>query len=123
MMTREQRVKDRTAELATAKQEAEAANDAKSEFLASMSHDLRSPLNSLLGFATLIASGVEGPITNEQRESIQMITRSARDLLRLVTNILDSARIDAGRLTLARAWTPALDLLNQAVSGSILLAA
>jgi len=93
----------------------EQAQRLRTQFLASMSHDLRSPLNSLLGFATLIASGVEGPITDEQRESIQMITRSARDLLRLVTNILDSARIDAGRLTLARAWTPAVDVLNQAV--------
>jgi len=94
----------------------EQAQRLRTQFLASMSHDLRSPLNSLLGFATLIASGVEGPITGEQRESIQMITRSARDLLRLVTNILDSARLEAGRLNLDRTWTPAADILTQAMS-------
>jgi signal transduction histidine kinase len=93
----------------------EQAQRLRTQFLASMSHDLRSPLNSLLGFATLIASGVEGPITPEQRESIQMITRSARDLLRLVTNILDSARLEAGRLALDRAWTPTADILSQAM--------
>ncbi len=94
----------------------EQAQRLRTQFLASMSHDLRSPLNSLLGFATLIASGVEGPITDEQRESIQMITRSARDLLRLVTNILDSARLEAGRLALSRAWVPAADILSQALN-------
>ncbi|MFT3925807.1 MAG: HAMP domain-containing sensor histidine kinase [Myxococcales bacterium] len=88
----------------------------RTQFLASMSHDLRSPLNSILGFAVLISSGTEGPVTPEQRESIQMITRSARDLLRLVTNILDSARLEAGRLALRRRLTPAADILNQAVS-------
>jgi signal transduction histidine kinase len=88
----------------------------RTQFLASMSHDLRSPLNSIVGFATLIESGAEGPITPEQRESIQMITRSARDLLRLITNILDSARLEAGRLRLRRTFTPSGEILAQAVS-------
>jgi signal transduction histidine kinase len=88
----------------------------RTQFLASMSHDLRSPLNSILGFATLISSGAEGPVTEEQRESIGMITQSARDLLRLVTNILDSARLEAGKLTLRRATAPAADILAQAVA-------
>ncbi|HEY6880971.1 MAG TPA: HAMP domain-containing sensor histidine kinase [Polyangiales bacterium] len=94
----------------------EQAQRLRTQFLASMSHDLRSPLNSLLGFATLIASGVEGPISPEQRESIQMITRSARDLLRLITNILDSARLEAGRLTFDRRWVPAGEILAQALN-------
>jgi signal transduction histidine kinase len=87
----------------------------RTQFLASMSHDLRSPLNSIVGFATLIESGAEGPVTPEQRESISMITRSARDLLRLVTNILDSARLEAGRLRVRRMWSPATDVLMQAL--------
>lgn len=87
----------------------------RTRFLASMSHDLRSPLNSIVGFATLIESGAEGPVSPEQRESILMITRSARDLLRLVTNILDSARLEAGRLRLARSWRPAADVLTSAL--------
>jgi signal transduction histidine kinase len=88
----------------------------RTQFLASMSHDLRSPLNSIVGFATLIESGAEGPVTPEQRESIQMITRSARDLLRLISNILDSARLEAGRLRLRRTFTPSAEILAQAVS-------
>lgn len=88
----------------------------RTQFLASMSHDLRSPLNSILGFSQLIASGSEGPTTHEQRESVLMIMRSARDLLRLVTNILDSARLEAGRLELRRAWTPSVEILTQAVT-------
>ncbi len=88
----------------------------RTQFLASMSHDLRSPLNSILGFSQLISTGSEGPTTDEQRESILMITRSARDLLRLVTNILDSARLEAGRLELRRAWTPSVEILTQAVT-------
>lgn len=94
----------------------EQAQRLRTQFLASMSHDLRSPLNSLLGFATLVGSGVEGPITAEQRESIQMISRSARDLLRLVTNILDSARLQAGKLMLDCCYTSASEILAQAVS-------
>jgi signal transduction histidine kinase len=88
----------------------------RTQFLASMSHDLRSPLNSIVGFATLIESGAEGPVTAEQRESIQMITRSARDLLRLISNILDSARLEAGRLRLRRTLTPSGEILAQAVT-------
>jgi signal transduction histidine kinase len=94
----------------------EAVQRLRTQFLASMSHDLRSPLNSILGFSALIASGTEGPVTPEQRESIQMIQRSARDLLRLVTNILDSARLEAGRLTLRKQLTPAAEILSQAVA-------
>jgi signal transduction histidine kinase len=88
----------------------------RTQFLASMSHDLRSPLNSILGFAALISSGAEGPVTDEQRESIRMITHGARDLLRLVTNILDSARLEAGRLTLRCAFAQPPDILAQAVA-------
>jgi signal transduction histidine kinase len=94
----------------------EQAQRLRTQFLASMSHDLRSPLNSLLGFATLIASGVEGPITEEQRESIQMITRSARDLLRLVNNIIDAARLEAGKLALDRQWVASSEILAQVAS-------
>jgi signal transduction histidine kinase len=94
----------------------EAVQRMKTNFLASMSHDLRSPLNSILGFTQLIESGAEGPVTHEQRESIQMIAHSARDLLRLVTNILDSARLEAGRLELRKAWTPSVEILTQAVA-------
>ena len=88
----------------------------RTQFLATMSHDLRSPLNSILGFAALVESEADGPITPEQRESLQMIARSAHDLLRLVNNILDSARIEAGRLSLRPTWVSSADLVQQAVA-------
>jgi len=92
------------------------ARRTRTRFLASMSHDLRSPLNSIVGFSELVASEAEGPLTDAQRESVQLIVRSARDLLRLVQQILDWARLDAGKLVLEKVHTPAAALLVQAVS-------
>jgi K+-sensing histidine kinase KdpD len=74
----------------------------RSFVLASVSHDLRGPLNSVLGFAELLLSGAEGPLTSGQRESLEALVRGGRDLLRLVADLLDHARLDAGRMTLAR---------------------
>jgi K+-sensing histidine kinase KdpD len=74
----------------------------RSFVLASVSHDLRAPLNSVLGFADLVLSGTEGPITDEQRESLDALRRGGHELLRLVRDFLDQARLDADRLTLER---------------------
>jgi len=87
----------------------------RTQFLASMSHDLRSPLNAIVGFTDLVVSGAEGPLTDEQRESAQMIHRSARDLLRLVNHILDWARIDAGRFEVAPDIVNVGELLDDTV--------
>ena len=78
--------------------EADAANRAKSEFLAAMSHELRTPLNAIAGYTELLELEVRGPVTPEQREDLQRIRRSQRHLLGLITDILDFSRIDAGRL-------------------------
>ncbi|AHG92243.1 PAS sensor protein (plasmid) [Gemmatirosa kalamazoonensis] len=77
---------------------AEAANRAKAEFLATMSHELRTPLNAIRGYTELIALGVHGPVTDAQRECLERIARSERHLLELITDILDYARIEAGRV-------------------------
>lgn len=74
----------------------------RSFVLASVSHDLRGPLNSVLGFADLLLSGVEGPLLTSQRESLEALSRGGRDLLRLVEDLLDHARLDAGRMTIER---------------------
>ena len=74
----------------------------RSFVLASVSHDLRGPLNAVLGFAELLLSGVEGALTDGQRESLDALSRGGRDLLRLVGDLLDHARIDAGRMTVDR---------------------
>jgi signal transduction histidine kinase len=81
-----------------ARLEAEAASRAKSEFLAIMSHELRTPLNAVLGYSELMELGISGPITDKMREQIGRIRMSATHLLRLVNDILDLAKVEAGRL-------------------------
>lgn len=87
----------------------------RSRFMAAMGHELRSPLNSIVGFAQLLEDGSDGPLSDEQHESVVMVRRSAEDLLRLLGDILDSARLDAGRLRIKRAWTPSVEIVTEAV--------
>ncbi len=83
-----------------AKVEAERANEAKSDFLSSMSHELRSPLNAILGFAQLMESGTPAP-TPAQIDSIEQILKAGWYLLDLINEILDLALIESGRLSLS----------------------
>src|SRR5450830_1849707 len=91
---------DKNTELERAKFVAEKANLAKSEFLSSMSHELRSPLNAILGFAQLMESGPPPP-TPSQKASIEQILRAGWYLLELINEILDLALIESGRLSLS----------------------
>ena len=105
----EARVAERTEALSqaltTAGQQAEAlkiANDAKSDFLAGLSHEMRTPLNAVLGFAELMRmNAASEPLTRRQEQAIEQIHASGRHLLALVDETLDLARIEAGRLTLS----------------------
>lgn len=87
----------------------------KTRFMALMSHDLRSPLNSITGFAEVLAEGLDGPLEPGQRESATAIRSAGEDLARLVTDILDTARLEAGRLPLEKDWFPMVTLIGNAI--------
>jgi len=89
----------------------------KTLFLASMSHDLKSPLNSIIGFSELLLKGIEGELNEEQREDIQLIHNSGEELLSLINNVMDYARLEAGTLEIHKEWTPSVELVTSAVRG------
>ena len=82
----------------SARSSAEEANRAKSEFLTMMSHELRTPLNAIAGYAELLAMGIRGPVTPEQLKDLTRITGAQRHLLSLINDLLNFAKLDAGRV-------------------------
>jgi signal transduction histidine kinase/ActR/RegA family two-component response regulator len=92
----EELVRERTRELEIARMTAEAANIAKSEFIGNMSHEVRTPLNSIIGFADLLADGMTGPVTDKQKEYLHDISESGHRLLSLINDILDLSKMESG---------------------------
>jgi len=86
--------------LKIAKEEAEAANRAKSQFIANMSHELRTPLNHIINFIEMIVEGHFGPLTQEQLQYLTISLQSSRHLLLLINDVLDLAKVEAGKMEL-----------------------
>ncbi len=91
-------VEARTTELVESRRAAEAANEAKTDFLASRSHELRTPLNVIVGLSEIMAEHTLGALTPRQTEGLQNINESGRHLLELINDILDLSKIEAGQL-------------------------
>jgi len=98
--------------LRQAKEEAERANRAKSEFLSRMSHELRTPLNSILGFAQLLALA---DLSAQHQDNVQQILKGGYHLLELINEVLDLARIEAGRLNMSPEPVQVKDAVKEAL--------
>lgn len=98
------------------RQKAEKANQAKSEFLSAMSHELKTPLNAVLGFTQLLQNDAQNPLSTVQKESISYILTSGEHLLELVNNILELATIEAGNTALSVEPSKLSDAVDDAVT-------
>lgn len=93
-------LQSKQSELKRAKEVAESANDAKSQFLANMTHELRTPLNAIIGFSQMLKEKLYGDLNEQQMKYADNIRTSGRHLLRLINDILDLSKVDAGAVEL-----------------------
>ncbi|HYD87065.1 MAG TPA: ATP-binding protein [Vitreimonas sp.] len=118
----ERRVVERTQQLAHATQRAQAANKAKSAFLASMSHELRTPLNAVIGYAEIIEEDLAGGDVAQSAADLGRIRKAATHLLTLINEVLDFSRIEAGKLELSMAAVEVAPILREALDTVLPLA-
>jgi signal transduction histidine kinase len=103
------------AELRRATAEAGRASAAKAEFVASMSHELRTPLNAVIGYSQMLLEDAADDHDEQSAADLQKIHRAGQHLLRLVNEVLDLSKIEAGKMELARTQTPVADVLGPIV--------
>jgi PAS domain S-box-containing protein len=104
------------AELQSRREEAERLNRVKSEFLAALAHELRTPLHTIGGFAELLNEEMEGTLTKAQKEFVQHIRQDSQHLLQLIDDVLDFSRIEAGGMQVRTEPLPLRDAMAEAVS-------
>jgi signal transduction histidine kinase len=93
----ERMVKERTGQLLAANEALQKATETRIRFLSSMSHELRVPLNSVIGFAGVLLQGLSGPLTADQRRQLEIIYEAGRRLMETIDDVLDVSRIEAGK--------------------------
>ena len=98
------------AELDTQAEELRQASDLKSRFLSYMSHEFRTPLGSILSINSLLADELDGPLSPEQHKQVAFVSTAARELSDMVDDLLDLAKIEAGRISISPAWFDMFDL-------------
>ncbi|QCI10640.1 histidine kinase [Pseudomonas putida] len=86
------------------------ASDLKSRFLSYMSHEFRTPLGSILSITSLLADELDGPLSEEQHRQVAFVSTATRELSDMVDDLLDLAKIEAGRITISPAWFDMFDL-------------
>ncbi len=106
----ERLVEERTADLITAKLKAEESDRLKSAFLANISHEIRTPMNAIIGFSSLLESGIVEP--EDRSYYLKVITENCNILLRLIDDILDLSKIEAGVVEVSSEWFSPVQLLN-----------
>ena len=109
-------VEEANAQLVLVNQQLEEASRLKSQFLANMSHELRTPLNSIIGFTNLILTDDVQPPTEEQKEGLEIVLRNAKNLLALISDVLDLSKIEAGKLTITPEVFEIGDVLKDAIA-------
>jgi signal transduction histidine kinase/ActR/RegA family two-component response regulator len=109
----EELVEERTADLAVQMTRADEANMAKSRFVANMSHELRTPLTAILGYSSVIAEGIFGPVNTEQEDALKAIARAADHLKELINDVLDASKVEAGKDDPEPSEVEIYDLLQQ----------
>lgn len=98
------------AELDTQAEELRQASDLKSRFLSYMSHEFRTPLGSILSITGLLTDELDGPLSAEQHKQVAFVSTAARELSDMVDDLLDLAKIEAGRISISPAWFDMFDL-------------
>jgi len=119
----ERRVREATAELAEQNEvlrrqtlELEQASALKSQFLANVSHELRTPLNAIIGYAALLLEGISGELAEPQREKLTRLESNAQSLLAIINDLLDIARIEAGKMALDVLSFDAVELIDEVMA-------